>query len=127
MITKEIFNMLNKLTLLQEKLNQDAAFKTEGFGEYMTGSITLGFGDIHFTLALYKGNILEVFEGVPITGMDIGVAGPEEGWKEFYQHKNFYRAINPCHGKLSLQGNFIRAQTNINCIEYVCTKLSELV
>ncbi|MDR3587165.1 MAG: hypothetical protein P4L59_17900 [Desulfosporosinus sp.] len=118
--------MLNKLNLLMEKLNQDPAFKKEGFGEYLTGTMTLGFGENQYTLAFYKGTILEVFKGIPLTGIDIAVIGPEEGWQKFYEHKNFYRAINPHHGKLSLQGNYIRAQTNINCLEYLCTKLCEL-
>ena len=119
--------MLDKLTLLQKQLNEDPDFKTKGFGRYMTGSITLGFGPKQFTFALYKGTILEVFAGIPLTGVDVGVAGPEEGWQMFYEHKNFYRGINPHHGKLNLQGNFIRAQTNLNCIAYLCTKLTNLV
>lgn len=119
--------MLEKLTLLQQRLNADEAFKTKGFAQFMTGTITLGFGPKNYTFALYKGTILEVYEGVPLTGVDIGVAGPEEGWQMLYEHKNFYRGINPHHGKLSLQGNFIRAQTNINCLAYLCTKLTELV
>ncbi len=119
--------MLAKLQLLQQNLNEDAEFKTKGFGQFMTGTITLGFGARQYTFALYKGTILEVFEGVPLTGVDIGVAGPDEGWRMFFEHKNFYRGINPHHGKLSLQGNYIRAQTNINCLAYLCTKLTALV
>ena len=123
---KEAINVLEKLTLLQQKLNEDPDFMTKGFARFMTGSITLGFGAKNYTLAFYKGKILEVFEGIPLTGVDVGVGGPEEGWKMFYGHKNFYRGINPHHGKLSLQGNFIRAQTNINTLAYLCTKLAEL-
>lgn len=119
--------MLDKLTLLQKKLNEDADFNTKGFAQFMTGNITLGFGAIQFTFAFYKGNILEVFEGVPLTGVDVGVSGPEEGWQMFYDHKNFYRGINPHHGKLGLTGNYIRTQTNINCLSYLCTKLTDLV
>ncbi len=118
--------MLEKLVLLQQTLNEDPGFMTKGFARFMTGTVSLGFGDKTFTFALYKGKILEVYEGIPLTGVDIGVGGPAEGWQMFYAHKNFYRGINPRHGKLNLQGNFIRAQANINTLAYLCTKLAEL-
>lgn len=119
--------MLEKLKVLQQRLNEDPDFKTKGFARFMTGDVTLTFGPKQYTLALYKGTIIDVFEGIQLTGVDIGVGGPEEGWQMLYGHKNFYRGINPHHGKLSLQGNYIRAQTNINCLAYLCIKLCDVV
>lgn len=118
--------MLQRLQSLQRKLNGDDSFKKRAFAEYLTGSITLGFGREQYTLGIYKGTIIEVLPGVPLTGIDIGVAGPEEGWQQLHDHRNFSRAINPLHGKLSLQGNMIRAMSNINCLAYCCKTLCEV-
>jgi hypothetical protein len=118
--------MLHRLQLLQQKLNADDTFKKNAFAEYLTGAITLGFGKEQYTLAIYKGTVLEVSPGAPLTGIDIGVAGPEEGWQQLYGHRNFSRAINPLHGKLSLQGNMIRAIGNINCLAHCCKALCEI-
>jgi hypothetical protein len=113
--------MLEKLIKVQERLNGVEAeqFKTEAYGEYLTGDITLVFGEQSYTLSFYEGTVVHVAKGTPLTGIDIGVGGPEVGWQELYTHKNFSKAINPMHGKLQLMGNMIRCMSNLNCLGFL--------
>lgn len=117
--------MLDKLILVQAKLNGEEAekFKTSGMGAYLSGDVALVFGDQAYTLSFHRGTVTEVVKGIPLTGVDFGVAGPEEGWQELYKHKNFYKAIAPEKGKLRLQGNMVKAMGNLNCLGYLANVL----
>lgn len=121
--------MLDKLVLVQEKINGEEAeqFKTEGLGEYLTGDVALVIGAQPYTLSFHKGRIIEVIKGLPLTGVDFGVAGPVEGWQELFEHRNLYRAIAPKHGKLHLQGNMVKAMGNLNCLGYLAKVLCSVI
>jgi len=121
--------VLNKLILVQEKLNVEQAekFRTYGLGQYLTGDVILTFGKQSYTLSFHKGKVIEVAKGIPLTGIDIGVTGPEEGWQELYEHKNFFKAIAPGKGKLSLQGNMLKAQGNLNSLDYLARVLCSVI
>lgn len=121
--------MLDKLNRLKDDLNGSKAekFKTEGLGQFLTGDVTLLFGPKPYTMSFFKGTVVGLQEGIPLSGIDFGVGGPEEGWQELYQHKNFSRAISPKHGKLTLQGNMVRAMSNLNCLGYVAKALCNVM
>lgn len=121
--------MLEKLILVQEKLNGEEAekFKTDGFGIYLTGDVSLVFGDQSYTLSFHRGTVTEVVKGIPLTGVEFGVVGPEEGWQELYAHKNFYKAIAPEKGKLRLHGNMVKAMGNLNCLGYLANVLCAVI
>lgn len=122
-------SVLDKLNLVCEKLNGEEAerFQNYGLGRYLTGNVTLVFGKQAYTLTFHKGTVIEVIKGTPLSGLQFGVAGPEEGWWELYGHKNFYRAIAPEKGKLSLQGNLLKAQGNLNSLDYLIRVLCSVV
>lgn len=121
--------MLEKLRMVQDILNGEEAeqFKNEAFGQYLSGAVTLTFGDQPYTLTFYRGIVIEVVKGFPLTGTEFGVVGPEEGWKELYEHKNFHRAIAPKHGKLRLQGNMVKAMGNLNPLAYMARVLCRVM
>lgn len=121
--------MLEKLNRLKDVLNGSEAdkFKNEGLGQYLTGDVTLTIGEKNYTMSFFKGTVVGLEEGIPLTGLDIGIAGPEDGWQELYQHHNFSKAISPKHGKLRLQGNMVRAMGNLNCLGYLAKALCRVM
>ena len=121
--------MLDKLMMVKDILNGEeaATFKTEFWGEHLSGAVTLTFGTQPYTLTFYRGTVIEVVKGFPLTGTEFGVAGPEEGWQELYEHKNFHRAIAPKHGKLRLQGNMVKAMGNLNPLAFMARVLCRVM
>lgn len=121
--------MKEKFEEVRERLNGEKheAFLEEAFGEYLTSSMTFTMGADSYTLCFYKGEVVDVIEGTPLTGIDFGIAGPVEGWVELYAHRNFSRAIAPKHGKLRHQGDLVRSMGNLNATAFVCRVLCEVV
>ena len=121
--------MQERLLKVQEIINGEKAddFKSNWLGKYLTGDVTLTFGSESYTIAFYKGSALEVLVGTNLTGVEMGVAGPMDGWQELYDHRNFSRAIAPKHGKLRLQGNMVKCMGNLNCLGYIARVLCDVV
>lgn len=121
--------MKEKLLQVKELINNEKAddFKNNCFGQYLTGDVTLTFATASYTMTFNKGVIVEVMEGTNLTGIEMGVIGPQEGWQELYEHKNFSRAIGPKHGQLRLQGNMVKNMGNLNCLGYIARVLCSVV
>ena len=119
--------MLALFEKVLERINGDLAeaFRLEAFGEHLSGLVTFSVGARHFTWAIHKGAVVEASEGVPLTGLELGVGGPEEGWEELFEHRNFSRAIAPKHGRLSLQGDLVKAMGNLNALGFLASALCE--
>lgn len=118
-------DMLETFRATGERLNGElsSAFRTDGLGEYLSGAVTFLIGESPYTMFFHKGRVIEVQAGLPLTGLDFGVGGPENGWEELYAHRNFSRSIAPRHGKLSLRGNLVRAMGNLNCLGFIARTL----
>ena len=121
--------MKEKLLKVQQIINNEKSeeFKNKWLGQYLTGDVTLTFGDKPYTLTFNKGTIIEVMEGTNLTGVEMGVTGPQAGWDELYGHRNFSKAIGPKHGQLKLQGNMVKCIGNLNCLGYIARVLCSVV
>lgn len=121
--------MKEKLLRVQEIINNEKAgeFKDKWYGQHLSGDVTFTFGDRSYTMTFLKGTLVEVMEGVNLTGLEMGVEGPEEGWRELYAHRNFSRAIGPMHGKLRLKGNMVKCMGNLNPLGYIARTLCGVV
>ena len=111
--------------ILNEELAQD--FKNKGLGQYLSGDVTFTIGNQSHTMTFHKGTLIEVMAGNNLTGIEMGVIGPEDGWQELYQHKNFSRALGPKHGKLRLQGNMVKCMGNLNSLGFIARVLCSVV
>jgi hypothetical protein len=122
-------DMKAKLLKLQKIINNEKAedFKNKWYGQYLSDDVTFTFGSKSYTMAFFKGTLIEIMEGVNLTGVEMGVIGPEEGWQELYAHKNFSRAIGPMHGKLRLQGNMVKCMGNLNPLGYMARVLCSVI
>lgn len=120
--------MLEKLLLVQKRINGEEAetFKTKWFGKYLTGDVTLVFGDDAYTLSFHKGTLIEVYKGIPLTGFDMGLSGTQEGWKEVYKHQIFQKAISNI-GTLKLLGASLRVRSNLNPLAHLVRVLCKVV
>lgn len=121
--------MIDKFEKVKELINgsRREAFFQEGFGDYLSGCMTFTMGEDSYTMAFYRGEMIEVMEGLPLTGMDFGIKGPAEGWQELFKHRNFSMAIAPKHGQLRHQGNLVRSMGNLNATAFVCRALCDVM
>lgn len=121
--------MIKYFEAVQEAINGELAesFCQDAFGEYVTGSVTFSMGNQHYTMDFYNGTMLNVYEGLPLTGLDFGIAGPQEGWEQLFCHRNFSMAVAPKHGKLRHQGNLVRSMCNLNAMAFLCRALCDAV
>jgi hypothetical protein len=121
--------MKEKLLKVQKIINgeKEDEFKNKCYGQYLSGDVTFTFGSESYTMTFLKGALIEVMDGVNLTGIEMGVIGPQEGWQELYAHKNFSRAIGPMHGKLRLQGNMVKCMGNLNPLGYIARVLCGVV
>lgn len=120
--------MKEKLLKIKEIINNEKTddFKENYFGKYLTGDVTLTFDNVSYTMTFNKGVIVELIDGINLTGVEMGIIGPQAGWQELYTHKNFSRAIGPKHGRLGLQGNMIKNMGNLNSLGYIARVLCSI-
>jgi hypothetical protein len=115
---------------LKERLNGECSdtFKNRYFGRFFTGDVTVRYDDSVHTFSIHLGYVVAVQAGVPITGIDIGVAGSAEDWKEFSDRKSLSVSTNKMNPhNLTLQGSPLRVRQNFNAVAYLCRVFSEIL
>lgn len=109
--------LYEKMLELKEKINSDEAelFKEFYYGKFFNGDITLIEESETVTLTFHKGTCIDVSEGIPNTGVDIGVSGSREDWDKFVTHKSLSVATNKGNSNnLTTLGGAIRFRQNFN-------------
>ncbi|WP_342433432.1 hypothetical protein [Neobacillus sp. FSL H8-0543] len=118
-MVKNKTSMFEKMLVLKEEINGEEAelFKEFYYGKFFSGSITLIEETEAVTLVFYKGNCIDVVNGVPNSGLDIGVSGSKEAWDKFVTHKSLSVATNKGNSNnLSTLGGAIRFRQNFNVV-----------
>lgn len=111
--------MLEKMKRLQELINGPEAEKylEYYYGKFFTGDITLIDGKESCTLSFHRGKCICVVEGIPNTGVDIGVSGSNEDWDKFCTHKSLSVATNKGNSNnLTTLGGAVRFRQNFNAV-----------
>lgn len=110
---------LEKMQQLQEAINGEEAEKFLNFyyGKFFSGDITLTEDDTVFTLSFHNGKLIAIEEGLPNSGLDIGVLGSKKEWDRFSTHKSLSVATNKGNpDNLTTQGGAIRFRQNFNVV-----------
>jgi hypothetical protein len=122
---------MNKVAeTLRERLNGECSdsFKNRYFGRFFTGDVTIRHDDEVHTFSIHLGDVIAVRSGVPITGIDIGVAGAAEDWNEFADRKSLSVSTNKMNPhNLTVQGSPLRVRQNFNALAYFCRVFSEIL
>ncbi len=111
--------MDEKMIQLKNKINGEEAelFREFYYGRFFSGDITLCEEDRAATLTFHKGTCIDVAEGIPNTGIDIGVSGSKEDWEKFVTHKSLSVATNRGNSNnLTTLGGAIRFRQNFNVV-----------
>jgi hypothetical protein len=109
----------DKTMILKDKINNEASdrFLNFYYGKFFSGDITLIEDEEIWTLAFYKGKCINVEQGIPNTGIDIGVQGTKEDWDKFKRHKSLSVATNKGNtNNLTILGGAIRVRQNFNVV-----------
>lgn len=110
---------LEKMQQLQELINGEEADKFLNFyyGKFFSGDISLTEDDTTYTLSFHKGKLIDIEEGMPNTGLDIGVTGTKKEWDKFATHKSLSVATNKGNAdNLTTLGGAIRFRQNFNVV-----------
>lgn len=96
---------LQQFERVKELINGPEAelFKTRYLARYFSGDITFLMGGAPFTLTFHKGTMIAVELGKPVDGINIGLGGSDEQWRDFFGHKNFQLATSPKHNPLCFE------------------------
>lgn len=106
-----------KMLELQKLINGEEAEKFLNFyyGKFFTGDITLKENDSVFTPSFHKGRCIDIEEGLPNSGIDVGVEGTTAEWDSFAKHKSLSVATNKGNANnLKTLGGAIRFRQNFN-------------
>lgn len=118
MVEKKI-SMYEKMFQLKEKINGEEAQKFKEFygGKFFSGDITILENMETVTLTFHHGRCIDVVEGIPNNGLDIGVSGSKEDWDKFVTHKSLSVATNKGNSNnLTTHGGAIRFRQNFNVV-----------
>jgi hypothetical protein len=122
--------MLKLAERLRDRLNGECAesFRDKYYGRFFTGDITVKYDAAAFTLSVHLGKVIAVQKGIPVTGVDLGVSGGAEDWKEFGDRKSLSVSLNSMNPhNLSLTGAPLRTRQNFNALAYLCRVFSEIL
>lgn len=111
--------MYQRALKLQEAINTVEAdvFLNYYYGKFFTGDITLIEDEDSVTLSFHKGKCIAVEEGIPNTGIDIGIKGSKVEWDKFCTHKSLSIATNRGNEhNLTTLGGAIRFRQNFNVV-----------
>lgn len=109
----------SKMNELQALINGTEAekFLNYYYGRYFTGDITLIEDGDATTLSFHKGRCVAVEDGIPNTGIDVGVQGSKAEWDKFCTHKSLSVATNKGNDlNLTTLGSPIRFRQNFNVV-----------
>lgn len=115
---------------LGRKLNGECSdkFANVYYGRFFTGDMTVKYDGAAFTLSMHNGKVVATVEGVPITGIDLGVSGSKEEWDQFAIRKSLSVSTNRMNPhNLTLLGAPLRTRQNFNALAYLCRVFSEIV
>lgn len=115
---------------LRHRLNGACSdnFANRYYGRFFSGDITVKYDDIVFTLSVHDGNVIAVRNGIPITGVDLGVSGSTEDWTEFGVRKSLSVSTNKMNPhNLTLMGSPLRTRQNFSALAYLCRVFSEIL
>lgn len=111
--------MYEKMLILKEKINGEEAeqFKEYYDGKFFSGDITIIEESQTATLSFHNGTCIDVAEGIPNSGLDVGVSGSKEDWDKFVTHKSLSVATNKGNSNnLTTHGGAIRFRQNFNVV-----------
>lgn len=111
--------MYEKMLELKELINGKEAerFKNFYYGKFFRGDITIIEDEQAVTLTFHKGSCIDVIDGIPNTGIDIGVSGSHEEWNKFVSHCSLSIATNKANNHpLKTHGGAIRFRQNFNVV-----------
>lgn len=120
---------LSKMEELKELINGDEAetFLNYYYGKFFSGDITLVEEDQSITLTLHKGKVIDIEEGIPNTGIDVGIEGTTEEWDQFTTHKSLSVATNKGNAlNLTTLGGAIRFRQNFNVVAQLIRVYAEI-
>lgn len=112
-------SLYEKMVELKELINgsESELFLNFYYGKFFKGDITIVDGEEACTLTFHYGKCIDVVEGVPNSGIDIGVKGNDEKWKKFVSHKSLSIATNRGNKhNLITMGGAIRFRQNFNVV-----------
>lgn len=112
-------SMYEKILQLKEKINGEEAekFKEFYYGKFFSGDITIIENLEAVTLTFHYGKCIDLVEGIPNSGLDIGVSGSTEDWDKFVTHKSLSVATNKGNSNnLTTLGGAIRFRQNFNVV-----------
>lgn len=117
--------MLETLKQLQEIVNGPESERTREwyFGKFFTGTIGLKLEDKGYTLGFYKGEMVSVEEGLPLSGADFGLAGSMDCWRDFFERGIFGFATAPPYQNplgLTVTGSVLCFRQNYNICAHIC-------
>lgn len=108
-----------KMEQLKELINGEEAekFLNYYYGKFFSGDITLKEENQAYTLTFHKGKCVDIEEGIPNTGIDIGVEGSKKEWDKFSAHRSLSVATNKGNAdNLTTLGGAIRFRQNFNVV-----------
>lgn len=97
-----------RVQALQQQLNASKAFKRAS--EWADTKVLLVVGEEKFWLKLYRGQIIDLMEFLPMTnalGYDVRVAGDEAAWARVDRGAKSWDVIST--GQVGIEGNLIEA------------------
>jgi len=111
--------MYQRALKLKEVINTTEAdvFLKYYYGRFFTGDITLIEDEDSVTLSFHNGKCIAVEEGIPNTGIDVGVKGSKIEWEKFNTHGSLSVATNRGNEhNLTTLGGAIRFRQNFNVV-----------
>ena len=112
-------SLSDKMLQLKDLINGAEAEKFLNFyyGKFFKGDITIVDGDETCTLSFHYGKCIDVIDGIPNSGVDIGVKGNDAEWERFTAHKSLSVATNKGNSdNLTTMGGAIRFRQNFNVV-----------
>ncbi|SHJ89312.1 hypothetical protein SAMN02745751_03654 [Dethiosulfatibacter aminovorans DSM 17477] len=112
-------SLYDKMLNLKQLINGEEAekFLNYYYGKFFKGDITIIDGEETCTLTFRYGQCIDVIEGIPETGIDIGVSGSDKEWKKFMGHRSLSVATNRGNSdNLTTIGGAVRFRQNFNVV-----------
>ncbi len=122
--------MKDYMLRLKDRLNGPDAdtFSNTYYGRVLVGDITLKYDEEVYTFSVHKGKIIDVIPGIPLTGIDLGVAGAKKDWDQFAIRKSLTVSTNKMNPNcLSHMGTPLRTRQNFNAVAYMCRVFAEIL
>lgn len=120
------FPSLEWVKTLKEKCNANADFNTATM--WSDVKVVLAFGDERYWLKLYKGEIIDLMEYLPMTnplGYDIIVSGSVDAWKSVIDMQMVFGEASGT-GAIAIDGNMLECNRMFEAICIIGDILPEM-